>query len=461
MANRKPTPPDRRRTSERSGERPVGAREPLSVPPRTGERAVGGPRAPLASDPLERVSLATGQIFATRYRIDRFIARGGMGSLYEVVDLAASGATELSFALKVLTPLEDDERAEARFRREAELARSLVGEPFPKLYQYGVEQGMPYMVMELFEGETLASRLRRQRTLSPRDCADLLRQLADGLEFAHAIGIVHRDITPRNLFFAVRVNSPEALKILDFGIARHTVTESELTVPGTMLGSPHYVSPEQAVGTADIDGRTDLWSSAVVLYESLLGRRPFEGDAMTVVRSILCDPPSSPTMFAPRLGERVDSFFARALAKKPDERYETAREMADAFADALREAPDDVLDTPVLEPEAASRSAPPEPDIEKQAEHGTTIMPTAGAPTAQASTLGGEPDRAAAGRQAQQASLLDLIEQSRDGWSPPAPASQQAPVTREHRGPDPMIVGIAVAGSVILGMAIALLYMLA
>jgi serine/threonine-protein kinase len=226
--------------------------------------------------------------------------------------------------------------ARTRFEREARAAAQLSSPHVVQVYDYGVEEGTPYLVMELLRGEDLGARLRRVKRLAPAAVAEILAQAARALRRAHDAGIVHRDLKPGNVFLA-RNDDAEVVKVLDFGIAKapRLSPGQEATSPGQLLGSAHYMSPEQVRSMVEVDHRTDLWALAAVAYRCLTGEYPFPGDeAVSVTLSICHDPASPPSRHAPGLSPEIDAFFARALAKDPTARFQTAPELAAAFADA-------------------------------------------------------------------------------------------------------------------------------
>lgn len=222
--------------------------------------------------------------------------------------------------------------ARHQFEQEAMAVAQLRNPHVVQIHDYGVDGDSPYIVMELLEGEDLETRLERQGRLAPAVVSTLLNQVARALASAHAAGIIHRDLKPANLFLA-RNDSEEMVKVLDFGLARWEGGGSASDErPGRVLGTPRYMSPEQMRGELRIDHRTDLWSLAVVVYRALTGRFPFSADALgELSRSggALAEPPSS---LVPELGQGLDAFFSRALAMEPSSRFQSARELAAAFA---------------------------------------------------------------------------------------------------------------------------------
>lgn len=276
-----------------------------------------------------------GAVFASRYKIIRHIATGGMGTVWEAEDLAPVEPRYERVALKVLTLWgEIRDEARERFRRETALASGLIGDQFARVLGNGLDGDVPYIALELFKGETLHDRLDG-RVLSPGESLDLLRQAAAGLDIAHSFGIVHRDISPKNLFLAKEPDGSEKLKILDFGIAKHGLFDSKLTEPGTLMGSLQYMSPEQVRSASAADASSDLWSLAVVMYRCLLGRHPFKGENGQILVAIAAHDHPLPSSISPKLGDKLDAFFATALAKDCRQRYRTGEAMFTALEAAV------------------------------------------------------------------------------------------------------------------------------
>lgn len=268
---------------------------------------------------------------AGRYQLIRHVARGGMGSVWEAYDLRSRNKV----ALKIMTAgAEAGPHGVQRFRREAALASGLTGKHFPRVFGYGVEHGAPYLALEYVDGETLFARLQRQGRLSMEACRWLVQELCAALTTAHEFGVIHRDVTLKNLMIVAGEGGDE-LKLLDLGIAKHALFDHKLTAPGMLIGSPRYMSPEQVAGGA-IDHRTDLWSVAVVLYRALVGAEPFPGeDEMKALEWAMSRAPIEPSSVRPELGPSIDEFFQVALTRNPDGRFQTAAEFHAEFDAAL------------------------------------------------------------------------------------------------------------------------------
>jgi len=273
------------------------------------------------------MNIVAGRVLGAKFLLEQPLARGGMGSVWVGRHLAL----ETPVAIKLMDEtLASSEAARIRFEREARAAARLRSPHVVQILDYGVDAGAPYIVLELLDGEDLRTRLQRVRRLSLRETSEIVSQLAKGLSLAHEAGIVHRDIKPSNVFIA-RIGPDEVVKLLDFGVAKHAAGRiaEDSTASGQVLGSPMYMSPEQARGAA-VDHRSDQWSLAVVAFEALTGHRPFGGEnAGDVVARICADELPVATDYAPDLPPEIDVLFSRALCRSPDGRFSDARELAD------------------------------------------------------------------------------------------------------------------------------------
>ncbi len=278
--------------------------------------------------------IATGTLIAGNYRLVHEISRGGMGSVW----LGRHLHLEIPIAIKFMrASLVEDSNARSRFEREAKAAALIRSPHVVHIYDHGVDDGVPFIVMEHLEGEDLRRRLRGRRRLTPAVAVRVCKEVCKGLHRAHERGIVHRDLKPGNIWLSAP--DDDTVKLLDFGIAKetgeHRMVHGETTTSGQLLGSPHYMSPEQARGH-DLDGRSDLWSLAVIMYRALTGRRPFDGDDIgDLIVRVCMDPIPPASLHAPFLERRGDAFFARAFERDPENRFQTAREFAAAFETAL------------------------------------------------------------------------------------------------------------------------------
>ncbi|MFY0539334.1 serine/threonine-protein kinase [Nannocystis pusilla] len=244
-----------------------------------------------------------GTIVAGRYRLGRVLAQGGMGSIW----VARHLQLDVDVALKFMAPeLADSAELRARFEREAKAAAMLKSPHAVQVHDYGIEDGAPYIVMELLEGEDLATRLARERRLSLAATRRIVEDVGKALRRAHEIGLIHRDMKPANIFLA-RQAGDEVVKILDFGIAKSTgvIDADQPTHADAVLGSPRYMSPEQVRSSTQVDHRTDLWSLGVIAFRCLTGKLPFrDGEIGDVFVSICTAPIPAPRRSRPTSAPR-------------------------------------------------------------------------------------------------------------------------------------------------------------
>jgi eukaryotic-like serine/threonine-protein kinase len=277
-----------------------------------------------------------GYVLAGRYVLRDQIGQGGMGSVWRAEHTQLSSIV----AVKLIDPqLARSEDAVARFRREAKASAALRSPHVVQIFDYGVEQGVPFIAMELLDGESLASRLHRTHHLSAGDTSWVMTHVARAVSKAHEAGIVHRDLKPDNVFL-VRNDDETIAKVLDFGIAKAmgvgpVGATSSRTKTGALMGTPYYMSPEQAQGTKAVDYRSDLWSLGVIAFECILGRRPFESDALGDLLLRICVyPVPVPSSVGP-VPPGFDAWFAMACDRDPLRRFSSAREMAESLRAVL------------------------------------------------------------------------------------------------------------------------------
>jgi serine/threonine-protein kinase len=255
-----------------------------------------------------------------RYQILERVGRGGMGVLYRGHD----PVLDREVAVKVMLAdfSEDTEQMRPRFYREAKAAAKLQHRNIVTVFEFAEENNQPHIVMEFLRGVPLSARMEQSPPLTLDDKLDIVAQLCSGLGYAHAQGVVHRDVKPANVFLL----EDGSVKLLDFGIAK--LTASTLTRQGDVIGSAPYMSPEQVAGTQDVDGRSDVWSTGVLLYELLTNRKPFQGDGLTtVIVGILKETPPPIENYVPGLPKQLLDVVARALEKDRDKRFQTAEEL--------------------------------------------------------------------------------------------------------------------------------------
>ncbi|HKB11890.1 MAG TPA: protein kinase [Vicinamibacterales bacterium] len=256
-----------------------------------------------------------------RYQILERVGQGGMGVLYRGID----PVLDREVAIKVMIGdfADDVDQLRPRFQREARAIARLQHRHIVTVFEFAEDEGTPYIVMEFLRGTSLAARMKLEPPLTIDETVEIVAQLCDGLGYAHEQGIVHRDVKPGNIFLL----ADGSVKLLDFGIAK--LTTSNLTRQGDVLGSPSYMSPEQIMGLDTIDGRSDVFSAGVVLYELLAGKRPFEGDTTpTIVMKILNAEAPALEALNGAVSQELAAVVARALAKDPAKRFSTATEFA-------------------------------------------------------------------------------------------------------------------------------------
>jgi eukaryotic-like serine/threonine-protein kinase len=280
--------------------------------------------APMATQPRTAGTTepTVGTVLDDAYRLTRLICEGAMGTVFEAVQLRL----QKRVALKVMVPdLAQNPEALARFRREVEVTCQLAHPHVIQLLDYGTTGGgQPYLVMEYLHGEDLEARLQRVGRLPLAAAMDLVRQVASALAHIHAQGIVHRDLKPANVFLLPRALQGDFAKIVDFGISKVTAAETKLTRAFTMVGTPECMSPEQATGMVDqVDGRSDQWALACVVWRMLNGMRPFPATNLNqILRQIVQEEPA-PWQAGPEVPRAVEQVLRRALSKKQDQRYPT------------------------------------------------------------------------------------------------------------------------------------------
>ena len=266
----------------------------------------------MASSPLERIG---------RYQVLERVGKGGMGVLYRGFDPVLDREVAIKLMLADFT--EDAEQMRPRFYREARAAAKLNHRNIVTIFEFAEESNVPYIVMEFLRGHSLGARMSAAPPLSLDDKLHIVCQLCDGLSYAHEQGVVHRDVKPDNVF----VLEDGTVKLLDFGIAK--LTASNLTMQGDVLGSASYMSPEQVSQSESVDGRADVFSTGVVLYELLTGRKPFEAETPTaVILKILRDPHTPIETYASGLPPALCTLVNTALSKDPAQRFATADKLS-------------------------------------------------------------------------------------------------------------------------------------
>jgi serine/threonine protein kinase len=272
-----------------------------------------------------------GRVIAGRYRIVSQLGSGGMGSVWRAEHLALGSPVALKLIDESIASVPE---ALERFEREAQASANLRSPHVVQVLDYGVDEGTPFLAMELLDGESLDDRLGRVGRLGPEETMRVVLHVARAIGKAHEAGVVHRDLKPGNIFL-VRNDDEEVAKVLDFGIAKVEDKVSTSTRTGSMVGTPAYMSPEQAQGLKALDGRADLWSLGAIAYECLTGDVPFDAEAVGGLIVKICTAPLPVPSQVAHVPPGFDAWFAKALERNPDKRFQSAKELSDALRVAL------------------------------------------------------------------------------------------------------------------------------
>lgn len=385
--------PSSRRTKSAEVKAPVSSRSHVPTTKAPAGGAGGGP-APLAAlvGKGQRRELV-GRTLGEKYRVRSVLGEGGMGTVYEAEHIAIGRAV----AIKVLHPAQARKReAVKRFHHEARAAGAIGHPNICEVYDFGtLDDGSPYLVMERLVGETLADRIAADGGLPFDDVIDIVVQMLSGLVAAHEKNVVHRDIKPENVFLTKRVGLAPVAKLLDFGVSKMITPrlggerdeDLDLTRTGMVMGTPYYMSPEQARGERNLDARVDLWACGVLLYESLTGRRPFQAaNYNALLLQILQTAPRPARDLRPALPAGFDAILDKALAKDRAQRYLTAGDfqrdlqgLRDRPASARRPAVPDAA-RPMVRVSKPAPSAPPPPPPARERPSAPGSRPSAPGP---------------------------------------------------------------------------------
>jgi serine/threonine-protein kinase len=293
----------------------------------------------------------SGRRLAGRYELEDEIASGGMGTVWRARDEVLGRPV----AVKVLHDhLARDPDVLDRFRLEAVAAARLNHPAIVRVFDTGIDDGVCFIVMELFEGRTLEDELSERTTLQPEEAARVVGSALPGLAHAHREGVIHRDVKPGNIL----LDRDGYVKVTDFGIAKAAFAGDDLTTTGNLLGTSRYLAPEQVTGGA-VDGRTDLYATGIVLYEALTGRVPFQAETHIATATLrLSAEPVPPRALRSGIPRHLDAVVMRALARDADERYQSAEEMAEALERAVPSAAPAAPPLPAEEAMPGPTSAP-------------------------------------------------------------------------------------------------------
>ncbi len=405
--------------------------------------------------------IPVGTTLVGKYRVVREIGRGGMAAVYE--------AEQLSLGKKVAIKILAAELAAStivieRFFREARAAASVRSPYIVDVYDSGrLDDGRPFIAMELLEGESLYDRMARVRLIDIPTTIRVIAHTAKGLVKAHAAGIVHRDLKPENIFLTKSDDGDDICKILDFGLAKFYApmnpegnVQKRLTREGAVFGTPAYMSPEQVKGQGNVDHRADLWALGCMAYECLIGRPVWnmdQGVAMTFA-AIATAPIPVPSHVRPDLPPEFDQWFAKCLERNPDRRYQSAKELADAFVEVWG-APRGSTGS---YPNVAFSSARAAPVIHAQAEELSTDVlesvrpPPGGVPvppsTARGMGAGGPLNGRVSGSDSSAIPLVQRSSASAPGTVPPESSPRRASPVRVALSATFLAVGLTAAGFV-------------
>lgn len=278
--------------------------------------------------------LVPGMRILDRYVLLKPLGRGGMGEVW----VARHEQLRTEVALKLMTGSTSDITLRRRFEREAQIAAALRSQHIARVIDAGTEDdGNPFIAMELLTGEDLQKKLKREGRLSTVELLRLAEQAGKGLRTAHNSGLVHRDLKPANIFIS-RQDDEDVYKILDFGIVKVLHGKTAQTATGEILGTPHFMSPEHLRDAASVDHRADLWSFSVILYQCLVGERPFQGGIHDVFSLLTQTPimlPTLPSAVRSDIGLGVDLFFRRAFATNIADRHTSVDDLLAEFIKSL------------------------------------------------------------------------------------------------------------------------------
>ena len=284
-----------------------------------------------------------GQVVGGKYKVDRLVGSGGMGTVWLGKHIGLGNSVAIKFIRPQFAARDDARR---RFEIEARAAASVDSKHAVKVYDYGVtDAGLPYIVMEYLEGESLSEALIRRGPFPDAEAAKVIRQAARALTKAHAANIVHRDLKPDNIFLASNVESddndglPYVVKLVDFGIAKMLDVDREgakglkgPTQDGSVIGTPNFMSPEQLTVGGTPNPLTDIWSLGACAYAAFTARIPFEGEVLgDIVLKVCVEPLPSPSKWNPDVPEGLDAWFLRACHRETAKRFQTVEEMSEAL----------------------------------------------------------------------------------------------------------------------------------
>ena len=276
------------------------------------------------------MALDVGDVLEGKYRIERVLGRGGMGTVYEGVHTRIHRRV----AIKVLKgALAANDEMVKRFEREALAASTVKSNHVVEVFDVGqMPDGERYMILEYLDGESLSARLKRLKTMAPNQIFPLAVEMLEGLDAAHAAGIVHRDLKPANIFIAKDDSGSECVKVLDFGVSKFADLTDTVTQTGAVVGTPFYMAPEQTRGARNAGVRSDIYAVGAILFRALTGRPPFVAETIhELIAKLISTTPPKVTDVAPTVDPAASAIVDRALEQDPKARYQSAREMIEAL----------------------------------------------------------------------------------------------------------------------------------
>jgi serine/threonine-protein kinase len=320
---------------------------------------------------------AVGEVIAAKYQVERVLGVGGMGVVVAARHLQLGQRVAIKFMRSAIA---QDGNAAARFLREARAAVALTSQHAAKVIDVGtLDSGAPYMVMEYLAGVDLGEVLHRDGPLPVVEAVGAVLQACEAIAEAHALGIVHRDLKPTNLFVTAHTDGTPLVKVLDFGISKTLGFNSSegdqgLTASGSVMGSPRYMSPEQARNAKAVDRRSDIWALGVILYELLTGVEPFAGETLgETLAKILSDSPPPVNEIRPDVPEALAAVIAQCLLRKLGDRVQTVADLADKLAPFA--SPSALLSVERIQRIARGRAGPTIPSEDESASNTMTAVP--------------------------------------------------------------------------------------